>query len=499
MAIGNVGTYATVEGGPVDFGKMIAGNIDKYQEGQALQEKLKQDKQIASEKLRADRLKDIKAFGDIPLSGNKDVSDTGAQAVRNLREIYNANYDAAGDGDPVAKRNIDQVLAEVDKLKQVPEALNARSEEYAKNPGKYNLNYLSEQAELGKSLGHGKSVSRSDGHGGLVWDLYPVDDDGNITSEIPIKKDVTTMSLIQGEKIPLHYDYNDDVKAFRENNQMALSEFYNPSNTMKTGLKKITPTLQANIDYAAKAASTNDNAMAQLMIDFNMGKKSGDYTEKERLEVEKKYKERLQNTFQESTTKDYTKPTQAGGSGNVNDKKDRPVMRPGTIMSMGDTTRVLLTNGKSMSGKGFKGISVPGAYYDKDATGTKQIVKLWYNPSTREMMTSRTSASSAGSSETQSDQGYSETKSIREKTSATRYASNLKNGDDFSDDAQALIGTRYTGTDGNEYTLESTDYNELLRFAKSALKGHYTEGSGKTNKKVVKTEAKGAGRWTPKK
>ena len=30
MAIGNVGTYATVEGAPVDFGKMIASNIDRY-------------------------------------------------------------------------------------------------------------------------------------------------------------------------------------------------------------------------------------------------------------------------------------------------------------------------------------------------------------------------------------------------------------------------------------------------------------------------------------
>jgi hypothetical protein len=363
MAIGKQGAYATVEGGIVDFGKITTEAIDKYQTQQALQQKLKQEKEAEAAKLKEARVKDIKPFGDVSLTGNKDLDDVAHQSVLVLRQVYDDNYEAAANGDLNAKKNLNQALSELDKLAEVPKALNTRNEDYTKNSKNYNLNYLSEAVDLGKSLGHGKAVPKSDGHGGLVYDLYPTDDQGNIIGNDPIKKDIPTLQLIQGERIPARYSADDTVADFKKNNQQALIEWYNSSKTMKTGVKDLTPTLKYNIASTALAASKSDDAMAQLMIDAGFGKKSSGYTEEEREKVRKYYETYLTNTFQKEVSQDHKfAPQPSGGSGTDKDKDVRTL-----------TTFKVPSGG---IGKGY-GISInkkgEGVVYPSITIGNKKI------------------------------------------------------------------------------------------------------------------------------
>jgi len=75
MAIGKQGAYATVEGGVVDFGKITSEAIDKYQTQQALQQKLKQDKEAAKAKAVSDEVKSLRVMGKYTSSGMSEIDD----------------------------------------------------------------------------------------------------------------------------------------------------------------------------------------------------------------------------------------------------------------------------------------------------------------------------------------------------------------------------------------------------------------------------------------
>lgn len=82
MAIGKQGAYATVEGGVVDFGKMTSGAIDKYQTQQALQQKLKQEREAAKDKGISDEVKNLKSLDKYSSSNNQNY-DNVALAITN--------------------------------------------------------------------------------------------------------------------------------------------------------------------------------------------------------------------------------------------------------------------------------------------------------------------------------------------------------------------------------------------------------------------------------
>lgn len=82
MAIGKQGAYATVEGGVVDFGKITTEAIDKYQTQQALQQKLKQEKEAAKQKAIADDIKNLKSLDKYSPSNNQNY-DNVALAITN--------------------------------------------------------------------------------------------------------------------------------------------------------------------------------------------------------------------------------------------------------------------------------------------------------------------------------------------------------------------------------------------------------------------------------
>lgn len=496
MAIGKQGAYATVEGGVVDFGKITTEAIDKYQTQQALQEKLKQEKEAAAAKLKEARVKDIKPFGDVSLTGNKDLDDVAHQSVLVLRKVYDDNFEAAANGDLTAQRNINQTLAELSKLAEVPKALNARSEDYTKNSKNYNLSYLSEAVDLGKSLGHGKAVPKSDGHGGLVYDLYPTDDNGNITSNEPVKKDIPTLQLIQGERIPARYSADDAVADFKKNNQQALIEFYNSSSTMKTGVKELTPTLKYNIASTALAASKSDDAMAQLMIDAGFGKKSSGYTEEDRENVRKYYETYLTNTFQKEVSKDHKFAPQPSGGDGGGGKKPLP-MTPSSLYVM-KPQEIELTNGGKVKVNANELIGYPASntIYGKDETGTKQAVTLLKNKRTKELFIRTASAKTTSEGTGVKTGQVSETTSETSKKENYIYAGSHTASDDFLRLAEGYIGVTYTGKDGQKHTVESSSIQELNKYIEArdsqvGIKNKPTVPSKTTTKTTTKKEIKG--------
>lgn len=323
MAIGKVNAYATVEGTPTDFGKMTVDAIDRYNAEEQKREAVK----AAEAKVRTERQKEVKAFSGAGVSGNTTIDDVILPTVYSHGDLYAENVKKyAETGEIQYKLNAEKIQSTVDLYKTVPTTFLSKLDEI--NQGvtnkKLNSNYASDALNFGRSISGGKMKVEFDENYNPIAKVYETDEDGNLTGKM--LKEVPVMGLIKELNIPGYYSKEDNVKDFKANNQMVLNEFYNTARTMKTGVKELTPALQANIDYAAKSASLNDDAMAQLMIDGGFGKKIGGYTKTDRENVEGYYKKYLTNTFQGEVSKDYTRPAQPSGGGDGSKKeKFKPI------------------------------------------------------------------------------------------------------------------------------------------------------------------------------
>ena len=321
MAIGKVNAYATVEGGIVDYGKMAYGAIDDVLKDDAIQRKLAQDKAEAAAKAKADRQKDIKAFSGVDVSGNMTIDDALLPAAKMYGDAYYENTSKyIATGDYRYKANAEKIQKTVDIFKTVTPAFLTKMDEISKGvtDKKFNPNYASDAINFGKSVSEGKVEVGLDENYNPVATVYKVGDDGKPTGEI-LKK-VPVMGLVKELEIPKYYDVNEDVKSFKANNIMAITEFYNSAKTMKTGVKELTPTLIENINTMAESVSKNDDAMAQLMIDAGLGKKISGYTDQDRLAVKKYYTDYLTNTFQKEVNKDHTFAPVRDGDGDGTNK-----------------------------------------------------------------------------------------------------------------------------------------------------------------------------------
>jgi hypothetical protein len=320
MAIGKVNAYATVEGGIVDYGKMAYGAIDDVLKDDAIQRKLAQDKAEAAAKAKADRQKDIKAFSGVEVSGNMTIDDALLPAAKMYGDAYYENTSKyIATGDYRYKANAEKIQKTVDIFKTVTPAFLTKMDEISKGvtDKKFNPNYATDAINLGKSVSEGKVEIGLDENYNPIATVYKVGDDGKPTGEV-LKK-VPVMGLVKELEIPKYYDVNEDVKSFKANNIMAITEFYNSAKTMKTGVKELTPTLVENINTMAESVSKNDDAMAQLMIDAGLGKKISGYTDQDRAAVKKYYTDYLTNTFQKEVNKDHTfAPVRDGDGTNKN-------------------------------------------------------------------------------------------------------------------------------------------------------------------------------------
>jgi len=326
MAIGKVNAYATVEGTPTDFGKMTVDAIDKYN----AQENKKVAAKAAEAKEKAERRKEIKAFSGASISGNTTIDDVILPTVYSHGNLYAENVKKYEEtGEIGYKLNAEKIQSTVDLYKTVPTTFLSKLDEINKGvtDKKLNSSYAKDALNFGRSIAGGKMEVEFDENYNPIAKVYETDEDGNLTGKM--LKEVPVMGLIKELNIPGYYSKEDTVKDFKANNQMVLNEFYNTANTMKTGEKKLTPALQSNIDYAAKSASLNDDAMAQLMIDGGFGKKISNYTDDDRANVEKYYKNYLTNTFQNEVNKDYTRPAQPSGGGGDGSKKE--IFKPSTF------------------------------------------------------------------------------------------------------------------------------------------------------------------------
>ena len=322
MAIGKVNAYATVEGGIVDYGKMAYGAIDDVLKDDAIQRKLAQDKAEAAAKAKADRQKDIKAFSGVDVSGNMTIDDALLPAAKMYGDAYYENTSKyIATGDYRYKANAEKIQKTVDIFKTVTPAFLTKMDEISKGvtDKKFNPNYATDAINFGKSVSEGKVEVGLDENYNPVATVYKVGDDGKPTGEI-LKK-VPVMGLVKELEIPKYYDVNEDVKLFKANNIMAITEFYNSAKTMKTGVKELTPTLIENINTMAESVSKNDDAMAQLMIDAGLGKKISGYTDQDRAAVKKYYADYLTNTFQKEVNKDHTFAPVRDGDGDGDKNK----------------------------------------------------------------------------------------------------------------------------------------------------------------------------------
>jgi len=461
MAIGNVGTYATVEGTPVDFGKMISSNIDKYQEGQALQEKLKQERAAAKAKSISEemsRLKDIKTYTS---SGKHEYDDPVLSTLSQFKDgLYNLQQGVStGEVSSLyANQYAEKANQAIEIMNNGAKYIQEKSKWLQDNRDKLNTEFLDPDA-LGNFLKNTKSQVQPNGEVMFTYE----------------GKDGKVSSSNINEIVDKVYDIPKTVDLAGSLAKFQASHKQDEIARIQGGMI-VTPTeqnqhLKDSIADQAGAWISDRDTKATLWSQYEASlpegaKKVGPKKDNFSEDQTKKLYDYANNIISDSYNKELkmTSLPKAGGDGSGSGKKGKtpPNMGFSGAFNLRPSTLPLINGGTEKVEKGtvITGYSAQNTLYGKDDTGTKQAVTLLRNNKTGELYAS--TASSASETEGAKTNGATYSKTTKGENKL--YAGSDHNSDDFFRLAQSYIGARYTDKKGERHTIENASIGELSKW-----------------------------------
>jgi hypothetical protein len=310
MAIGKVGSFATVEPALVDFGAMAERNIDKVKADEAAKAAAK----AAEKKAIADRGKDLKLPNPLEvttLSGADLRYGDMAQGLFNDMTYAKMLYEQTGSAE--AKQSFEtlnyaygQLANNVTSLKEAVPKFTDPTFLKGKNLGiaQERAEYLQKLNEEGKMRVDGRNilVKRPDG------------------SEFRLESFVPSMM-----NIPDEYDYQKYVQSIKKNTDTSVTSggSYSMNYTRENILDPASKPQRDYIESAVKSESLNDSALIDyarnkgLKDEYGLTKTSG-FTDKERQEWADQTYQDIINSFPSKEDKKFGAPKSDGGG----DKED---------------------------------------------------------------------------------------------------------------------------------------------------------------------------------
>jgi len=320
MAIGKVGSFATVEPALVDFGSMVERNIDKIKADEAAKAAAK----AAVEKAKSDALKDVKDVDAFKLSGVTGYDQTLSGTVNGMyQKFLDAKEAYLSTGDRSYLLVADKIRNEVATINNESEAMAGVLTKFAElsKTGKINSEIADEKLlELQAIKDEKVKYSFEDGKTMMTF----TDEDGNITNKVPASGYVTNML---GD-MPESFKLNDEIKGIVETVKASEIEAGGAS-YRKTVTDINSPDSEPQrkrLDNAAKYFSEQNNSMASWYQSKRKEEKAkgnvlplktSGWTEDEKAEAKKFFYDQMINSYQKKVSIDAKEPS--GGSGGKDD------------------------------------------------------------------------------------------------------------------------------------------------------------------------------------
>jgi len=309
MAIGSVGSFATVTEQNVDFGKMYVDTLDKVQAEKELQQKIKAAK-------AAKRATELTALGDVGLSGIPLLDQSMLNAVNKMKDDGNIYAIAYQNGDSNAKIQYQKIQSTIARMggfmKGVVEESKKSADLYGK--GFLNKEFYEKNLDVLKNLSEGDASMSFDENGDPLISVFGKDKEGNRTvlhDSVPLQSFLNTIS-----DVPPAPTYSKDRDTFVANHKQDETNIASsPYNSEYN--KEMTERLRVAIASEVKFSDTNANMAHWLRATTGEYKGSG-FTDEERV----KYKEFAQKNYEDAYPDIFVNKINARSGGSGGGSKD---------------------------------------------------------------------------------------------------------------------------------------------------------------------------------
>jgi hypothetical protein len=327
MAIGKVGSFATVEPALVDFGSMAERNIDKIKA---------EEEAKAAAKAKAKK-EDLKEAGDVDafkLSGFSGWDDSLGTYVSRLHQLSIDNKELYRQtGDRKYLDNYDRIKNEVNTINNESKAIGDKLKQIADlySAGKINKTVYEEKIKEFQSLNEGKAkYAYRDGRTVIG---FP-DEEGNIVNESTAFGFVTNLANDMPEPFNINENINTIVEKVKASEIEAGGALY--SKTITDIRSPESAPQMRRLEAAAKLFSDQNSSMTEwylLKRDSERAKgnkmplKTSNWTEDEKKEAKKFFLDQMIDSYQKKVSIQAQQPRE-GGSGGDKEKLKPTIFNP---------------------------------------------------------------------------------------------------------------------------------------------------------------------------
>jgi hypothetical protein len=323
MAIGRVGSFATVEPALVDFGSMAERNIDKIK----AEEEAKKQAKAAQKKAENEALKDTKNPEAFKLSGVTGYDDSiGTYVSRKWNEAIDNKELYRQTGDRKYLDNVDRITNEINTINNESQAIGNTLTKFAElsKAEKINKDIADEKLLELQAIQDGKvKYSFEDGKTMITF----TDEEGNITNKVPASGYVTNMLSDIPEPFDLESTMNETVSKVKASTKETGNALFQRKTT-DIDMPESAPQ-RKSLQNTAEYWSNNNGAMAswyqskraQEKANGNiLPLKTSNWTEEERKEAQDYFYNQLKNKYAKEVTIDAQQPNKSGDGGSGKEK-----------------------------------------------------------------------------------------------------------------------------------------------------------------------------------
>jgi hypothetical protein len=327
MAIGRVGSFATVEPALVDFGSMAERNIDKIK----AEEEAKKAAKAAQKKAENEALKDTKNPDAFKLSGFTGYDDSiGTYVSRKWNEAIDNKELYRQTGDRKYLDNVDRITNEINTINNESQAIGNTLTKFAElsKAEKINKDIADEKLLELQAIQDGKvKYSFEDGKTMITF----TDEEGNITNKVPASGYVTNMLSDIPEPFNLESTMNETVSKVKASTSEVGNALFQRKTTDINSPESAPQ--RKSLQNTAEYWSNNNGAMAswyqskraQEKANGNvLPLKTSNWTEDERKEAQDYFYNQLKNKYAKEVTIDAQQPNKSGDGSGSGKKVSKP-------------------------------------------------------------------------------------------------------------------------------------------------------------------------------
>jgi hypothetical protein len=327
MAIGRVGSFATVEPALVDFGSMAERNIDKIK----AEEEAKKVAKAAEAKAKGEALKDVKDIEAFKLSGVTGYDKTLSGTVNNMyQKFLDAKESYLNTGDRSYLLMADKIRNEVETINNESKAIGDTLTKFAElsKAEKINKDIADEKLAELQAIKDGRAeYSFEDGKTMITF----TDEEGNITNKVPASGYVTNMLSDIPEPFNLESTMNETVSKVKASTSEVGNALFQRKTTDINSPESAPQ--RKSLQNTAEYWSNNNGAMAswyqskraQEKANGNiLPLKTSNWTEEERKEAQDYFYNQLKNKYAKEVTIDAQQPNKSGDGSGGGKKKFEP-------------------------------------------------------------------------------------------------------------------------------------------------------------------------------